>query len=296
MSDHEFDMSLKQRAKAERDPVPAGLEARLRTAMEGLTEEQAGVKRTRSRVLRPVLIAAVVIVALMGTVLAAASRFDLVEIFSSEERALASENGEENDVLYWVTPNGMTCFPVEDLPQAVRDAAARSGRPWAYLQFDDWNAASDFVGLGLLSNTVLEEFGKPLRTSTTLSRMSCEGCAVELVGSEPSTIYLTAAYLLDEDTLTIVTLEATAYTDALGSDREPAKYGLGGDGVDSAEAEEYVTANGVETIIMTNDWSGELHTVMGYFTQNGIHYCLRVNDIDSDRCVQTMKEVLDGFQ
>lgn len=293
MNDHEFDLSLKQRASTEADPVPAGFEDRLQAAVDQLPERTVA-KRSSRNILRPVLVAAVLAVGLLGTVLAATSRFDFVELYNKGEKTIVSENEEEEDLelLYLITPNGMVHFPVEDLPQSVRDAAARSTRPSTYLYPDSWSAARDLLGLELLSNTVLEESGELIRFGMGKSMMT-DGCLVELSGSGPNIICVIAAYQLGEED---VTLRATAVTDASGSDGVPSYGMIAGDDHDSAATEEYVTASGVEAIIMTNNWSGELKTVMGYFTQNGIHYNLRVCSPEKEHCVQTMKEVLDGFQ
>lgn len=70
MNDYDFDLKLKTRAKTEIDPVPAGFRDRLQAAVEELPEGQGGAKHTRLWVLRPALIAAALVVALLVPVFA----------------------------------------------------------------------------------------------------------------------------------------------------------------------------------------------------------------------------------
>lgn len=291
--------------------------ARLRTEVMNMAEQ----KNRKHMPLRPLLIAAVVIAALMGTVLAATSGFDFVKIYSSGEKTHMGWDGEEWYELYEVTPNGVACVPVEDLPQEVLDAVVRGGsRPLTYLRLEDWNAAEEFLKVGLVGSTVLEESGEQVRFAVG-GGINVVGCEVDIYSGldiycglklccgeeppdfDPYMIGVHEMYRLGEEA---VSLDVVFPTDAIYaydavvedfSIEDFLSHGFGSnDSSDTASAEEYLTANGLETVIITHTGSSDVRTVERTFTWNGLHYKLWVYGTDSEHGVQTMKEVLDGFQ
>lgn len=167
---NDFDKRLKAMAGAEVCPVPEGFESRIKEQLEEL--HKAKVRKDRPA--RWVLAAACLCVALMGTVAAA-------EIFWGVFSLGPSAHPEnEHATLHAFLMQGTACFELDELLEEIavlaeeRDAAmaeARASDLDKYLEtrhlyservavagFYSWEELSDFIGIPLAANPVLNHY------------------------------------------------------------------------------------------------------------------------------------------
>lgn len=305
MNDHEFDLRLKQRASIEADPVPAGLGDRLRTAVEELPEEQRGAKRARFSALRPALVAAVLIAALLVPVLAAGAGtgFNFLTFFNGDRTTTLGdpEAGEtrERSLVYGIRGDQITYFPVENLSDELREAAKENGDETAIVNQSTWQQAEAFLGMELANSSVLKsgvQTGFGWAQSDSEMPKPCK-YLFHLYGEDPSSIYIyTYYYGLASGVRITMTIEIM--TDSFDeSIRDEIWFMTLGDLNDTWTKEEYLTPTGLETVII-----GDMGDVAdqcrynGVFVLNGMIYTLQAAGPDAEQVVTVLKEVLDGFQ
>lgn len=307
MNDHEFDMSLKQRANTEADPVPAGLEARLQAAVDQLPERTV-TKRSSRNILRPVLVAAV-IAALTGTVLAAGSEFNFLTFFNgSETRTVIFEDEfeetieKEQSLIYGISGEQLTYFPVESLSDELREAAKENGDKTAIVNQLTWKQAETFLGMELANSSVLKRCRQVGFGWQPVGSDSIEICRHQfwLFGEEPRSIEIITFYLLKTELEVSIqkpvsiTLNIRIETDA---NEVPVWHTTWGNLKEGWTKEEYLTAEGLETVIIGDMGNGENgHRYHGVFVLNGMIYTLDATGSDAEQVVTVLKEVLDGFQ
>lgn len=290
--------------------------ARLRTEVMDMTEEK------RPRRLHAALATALVAVALTGTVLAAgaATGFDIVHFFNREKSmTLPDENGEDREVqvVYEVGSEGMIYFPEADMPEAYHAAKQEGaddpditfvGNGSVYLNKTTWAEAEDFLGLELANSRVIEEQGyldrfavKYADSSDTYQYNVCLNLGmrgVNRVRADFGVYYELEGRELGERDLVWVRMEICILTDAVAPDmRDNDWTGVVHDsqsGEWEYTREEYVTASGMETVIIKM-WDTEkgIGFYDGVFVLNGMGYQLSVGGWHGEAL---LKEVLDGFQ
>lgn len=287
--------------------------ARLRTEVMDMTEEK------RPRRLHAALATALVAVALTGTVLAAgaAAGFDIVHFINGgKTMTLPDENGEDREVrvVYEVGSEGMIYFPEADMPEAYHAAKQEGaddpditfvGNGSVYLNKTTWAEAEDFLGLELANSRVIEERGAlssfGIRYKDTDEIYDYDVC-LEL--NRFGRNYVSAHFKVYEEAdgpraWNTVDMRICIQTDVVDPDmRDYTWYGVVHDEQRAGEyeytREDYVTANGMETVIVKGRAvEGESCWYDGIFVLNGMAYQLRVLGPDREAF---LKEVLDGFQ
>lgn len=321
MNDHDFDLELKHRAKAETEPVPVGFEGRLLAVVDELPE-RAAAKRPGRNILRPALAAAAMIAVLTGTMLAAgaAAGFDFVTFFGgtkTDRVSFVNEDGakvtEECTVIYEAANSDFIYFPVEELPEAVREAAdAGNG---VFLDLPTWESVEEFIGLDIANSRTLEEQAerKDLEVKTDNGPYKTYQHMVFLSGEAPKSIQVGAQYRLavreaadagdwaflglpiPEDEIKI-TFNVYIRTDAVPQEfRDGTWLGRVDFYGETWEREDYLTAGGLEAVLIHNLTTSDVEAV---FTLNGMGYQIGAYGYGYDReqVVTVLKEVLDGFQ
>lgn len=289
--------------------------ARLRTEVMDMTEEK------RPRRMHTALAAALVAAALTGTVLAAgvATGFDIVRFINGEETMTCpDENGEERElgVIYEVRSDGMSFFLESDMPEAYH-AAKQEGADDPDIRYisdyivdlnkTSWAEAEEFLGMELANSRVIEErgalgrFGMRYDDSSDTVKYNIR---VSLFRSGRN--YVDAFFRVyrpeekGERRWGMVDMRICILTDAIAPDlRDDVTWaGLLNDGERYGgreyTREDYVTANGLETVIIKMESVEEdFFTNCGIFVLNGMGYQLSVTGADNDAF---LKELLDGFQ
>lgn len=269
---------------------------RLRTEVMDMAEQ----KSRKHIPLRPLLIAAAVIAALMGTVLAIGGGFDFVRSPSGDEETWLYEDPKtgktyEVRLVCEAMSDRLTCFPMEDLSPEVQ-AANRDGKEESKERFHTWEEAAEFLGVELATSRTLEEQGK-LRWSDSV--LACQ-CTVSLRGTPVTWIEVESEYEMGRS---FVRAAATVWTDTIPRE-ERSEYWFVQETVVGPEdifREDYLTPGGLETVIIELRLSGlsdereELYCYRGVFILDGIGYEIAFTTDEADG-LEMLKEILDGFQ
>lgn len=289
--------------------------ARLRMEVMDMTQEKRPCR------LHTALAAMLVAAALTGTVLAAgaATGFDIVRFINGEETMTCpDENGEEREfgVIYEVGSDGMIFFPEADMPEEYH-AAKQEGADDPDIRYisdyivdlnkTSWAEAEEFLGLELANSRVIEERGALGRFGTRYDDSSdTVKYNVKLSLFRSGRNYVNAFFKVyrpeekGERQWGMVDMRICILTDAIAPDlRDDITWtGLLNDderyGGREYTREDYVTANGLETVIIKMESVEEdFFTNYGIFVLNGMGYRLSVAGADNEAF---LKELLDGFQ
>ena len=186
-----------------------------KAAMTAALSHAAASARHRVSVLRPVLIAAVVCVLLVGSALAVTALHSAGKIgpFGVGDRKEQGYHNPGYTVTYDVKP-----FPLSVFSDRIREDAAQQSAFGSdnASGFDSWEKAEQYVGFDLMNNSYLARAEKHLtsrvpedgtRAHVCVIRLENEG-VLDLVGT-------TACYYVTENGIPVrIDLEAVAYTEA----------------------------------------------------------------------------------
>ena len=281
----EFDKKLFDMAKNEDVYTPAGLNARVREALDGLPARGAGLGRT-ARVALCALAAATV---LAGTALAAfsAGGFRSVELW----------RGRDGDDSSWYGVKGgdYRYIPVEELSDAVRRIARDNPVADTTRDFKgkNWSAAQELSGVTLPANDFLDglEIGASYLT-------------VSANKNGPTRL----RFWQGTDGLWL-TVSADAYTELMSGVDIHDSYGFDGD--TELYAGEYKTEKGLSALTVqlkpgeSDDGLGErtpgTERCLAELMVGGFKYHIRVeadgvNVKTGDEALETLHRVLDAFE
>ena len=214
-------------------------------------KEVSSMKQTNSRRRIPAaaLVAAVLVIALAGTAVAA-SYFGRLDV-------LPAESGYENGYHIW---GAYQNIPPERLSKELLEyASLTDGGEEGKWTFDSWSEAEEFLGLELADNALLEamphEKWEP-HCEYCLGPKDVGRCTVETHFSLglPDVISLSAGYF--EDEYADFCVNVFAYLRVKGAGKEDIPFGLGSEmNLKNAEAEEYVTPSGLKITIIATEYS-----------------------------------------
>lgn len=266
-------------------------------------KEVSGMKQTnnRHRIPAAALVAAVLVIALAGTAVAA-SYFGRLDV-------LPAEGGYENGYHIW---GAYQNIPPERLSKELLDYAAQAdGGEEGKWTFDSWSEAEEFLGLELADNALLEamphEEWEP-HCEYCLGPKDVGRCTIETHFSLglPDVISLSAGYF--EDEYADFCVNVFAYLRVKGAEKEDVPFGLGSEmNLKNAEAEEYVTPGGLKVTIIATEYSAvsELDGAVkmcsaynAYFTLNDAMFWLRTdfNEENAAAILEQLKQVLDAYE
>lgn len=272
---------------------------RLRAEVMNMKHEET--RQTR-KIPRAALAAAVLLLALAGTALAAGVFGQVLIKLDDPDETNFSGSGYSGQAEY-------RTIPAENLSDAARQRAAEMEETTGSWEFDSWAAAEEFLGLELVRNPVLEEM--PLcRKRGELS--GCGALVINFSGPEegeavPFLILLSAAYQGEGCRLTQSAYLQFQYP---GYPERETGFGLGTH-TGETYLENYVTPNGINASIVTTTGTRG-HGVTGtklaytdysaYFLWNDVFYSLHteVSDPaghpDAVNALTTLKAVLDAYE
>lgn len=264
---------------------------RLRTEVWNMREQE----RTKRRMPKAALIAAVLVLALAGTAVAAES-LGWVKLESVED---AGGNGPGYHVR-----GDVDLLPLESLSRELLDEPKEEQEEGLYT-FDSWSDMEEFLGLELADNPRLEQMDRrnvgvmPYGGSTVYAPCIL---SVQYLNKEPGMLCIRASYA--ENCFYCFNISALLYTEAFGADPRQDFSQAGYYGAGDTVEEEYVTPNGLEATIATVDWkrwgNNSYQGIRAYFLKNNAQFCVSVSlgstDQDPDTAMELMKEILDGYE
>lgn len=251
--------------------------------MNGLMEtEKRPVKRKHFRPLRPALIAAVLCLALVGTVFAAG--WDWAAFIRHD----VSSNGRE---MFSIDGNSLARYSWADLAVECKEGGRiASDHP-------SWETAEQYLGLEMPMSRTLEEKGIPQTFRVYRSDPGGDpktyNCQVQITDE---CIITDTAYRMEQWYTCIVS--SYVLTDKAGPDFSPVWIVRNAD-VFSTVYEKYVTPGGLETGVISDQ-----NAYWAVFVRDGIGYYVRLswNNTPIDNMPETqsqglelLKQVLDGF-
>lgn len=284
--------------------------------------EQDRAKKARPLPVRVALVAACVgVLLVVGVVAAEVLGFDFVKIFKDGEEKIVhvvrkgddgAETLEDLDLLYEVDGSGLASIPLRELSPALQEVGEQyknEDRHTESLIFDSWAEAEEFLGLEIADNAMLE--GLEYMPSTIWTRDfkpdrqgNCITSADFKYG-EPVSVDVDAQYRLplSEGESAVFSVSTDFF---IGEELPLCPHFVY---IDNgywtvAGQEDYLTANGMETVIIDvkQVWdeqiseAGEYHT---FFFLRGVRFMVKIHysgPEDQEIVLAGLKEVLDNFK
>ena len=268
--------------------------------------ERANAPRKKTGWLRPVAVAACLALMVVLPVGAAVAKYFTVNHYSAEElpEYLQLENKKDGFVVE--NPNhvpGETFS--EELWQRVRYIESLNGSRApqdGYLYFDSWEEAETFMGYNVLDNTALEGAGKGVsnmadENGTVITTYHCSLYLAVPTWGGLNGVDLSSSYSLNG---VHIGLDAHLYTDEDGGimrytqsipedpDMDAAEYG---------PLETRKTASGMEyTIAFGRYPNHDFWCARTFMNCNNASVAMYFNDKDETALLETVQQVMDGFQ
>ena len=271
-------------------------------ASQRLKAEVLNMKReeniTKKRRVPAALVAAVLVIALAGTALAAEliSRVQIQMVDPSE----ADELGVNEFDVGYLAHAELVPLPLEALSEEARERAAGVAEyeDWA---FDSWSEAAEFFGLNLAESPALAKLRKVDNISSLSDDMhdrnaycrAAVAAAPEMPGI-PSWIFLRAGYergtcsIIESVRIWIAPPEQSGSHDS--ADTIDAGLLLTGLDTLQLQTETYVTPSGMEVSVVTH----EVGNHIAYFIKDGFYYTVSVSG--SSSAPDILKEILDAYE
>lgn len=270
-----------------------GVRASDRLRREVMNMKREETKRIR-RIPRAALIAAVLVVILAGTALAAELLGYIQIDLKNPDETNTSGEGYTGGAAYQTIPG-------ESLSEAALERAAGMEDVFGNWKFDSWSEAAAFLGIELLSNPKLEEL-PPVK-----KKGGCDAMVWIYSGEDqqqPFFILLSASYQADGCR---ITQAAHMNFQHLGYPQQEAGWEFAKHRGET-HLEEYTMPSGIEASIITTTKkigaAGVLDytTHTAYWVTDDVLYALRtsvhdpVDHPDSVHALEILKEVLDAYE
>lgn len=256
---------------------------RLKTEVLNMKREKNAARNRR--IPTAALAAAILVIALAGTALAA-GYLGRVTIVPMEQ--VMGRTGGDTHAIY----GNCERIPVESLSDEVLAFAAETGTPddgmiKAERDFASFAECESFLGLELADNPVLEaqplyEDGKP--AASTVYIFSCKQI--------PASIRVDSFYEVDGYRINAYVLLRTE------NDRDMADYDIGISPSDGGSFEDYVTRSGMEVRLLTEESAHGEHICNAFFARNNALFMLGllVENGNADTALDTLKNILDAYE
>lgn len=272
-----------------------GVRASERLRREVMDMKRDETKRVR-RIPRTALIAAVLLIVLAGTAVAA-------ELLGHVQIDLKNPNETNTSGDGYTGGADFQTIPAENLSDAALERAAETEEAFTNWKFDSWSDAAAFLGLELQSSPKLEEL--PL----VKKKGGCNAMVLAYSGEEqqrnvPFLIILSTTYQADGCRVT-----QSAHMEFQYPDYPQRETGLGfAKHRGETHLEEYTTPSGIQaSIITTTQKIGlakavDYTTHIAYWVTDNILYSLQtsihdpVDHPDSVHAVEILKDILDSYE
>lgn len=306
--------------------------------------EKVMTKKRRPAPVRVMMVAACVCALLVGAVAAGVLDFGFVRIFgeNDEERivrgTVTKDDGEkemiELEALYHVDGSGLVPIPVEKLSPAIQEVQEEYPEGWhaKRLGFDSWAEAEEFIGYDFADNDILDQVQKYARITFGKGDQAVTGNCFALVYVNDGELHSVGVFTMynlmclryddrvdvrewnrdvvmvrggdhtENTTGVTVTVNASFYTRELP---ESPGLGFGGNDYYTVEGQEsYLTANGLETVIVhLKDVPGEYDREGGayhaFFFLRGVRFMVEAgyHQPETQELVLIgLKQILDAYQ
>ena len=262
------------------------LKAEARNIMKNTTN-----KNVTRRIPAAALLAAVLVVALAGTALAAEyfGWLKLVRPVAPDE--LCNDNtraGYQTEMVY-------DRIPADELsPEALAWISSVSeGGKHAYdsKSFDSWQDAENFLGLELANNVLLEGMGTKDSSFGFDGIYSAGPCLVMSEGLTGLTEVLSSY----QDGEYVVSQTALLQFACPGQEEQPATISSRIEGMGGFRSEPYQTSGGLEAVFIIEDADADAN-VYASFIRDGVLFDMCVNGSNVEGAMEEMKLVLDAYE
>lgn len=277
---------------------------------EQAAEETAGGRQGRPR---GILAVTACLCILLGASAAAAHIFPRLTVV--EKYSVA--RSEDDIISLYAIQHAIVRLPLDQISDQARELAAAQMRLPVIKDCANWTEAEAFLGVELADNSLLDPL-EPSESSVWHYEKSLYRCGVTFKGkcAAPSFIDVDVTYQVDEnwnsaaekadgpDGATTISVHAEIFTDeALEVAVERTENHISR-GPEPFVLENYVTPNGLETIIakktayIGNDpLRDTITSYQAHFALNGVPFqVLACNYSEPDRALEVLKQVLDAYE
>lgn len=280
---------------------------RLKTEVMNMKREES--KRTH-RIPRAALIAAVLLIVLAGTAVAA-EYFGWIRI--KPISGWLGPDGPVDGSGYALTYENNGRFPAENLPEEVFAIGEEIGDvhlPERTITFDSWTDCEEFLGVELADNPQLEQMGKDTAQIEDPDGSASNGHAyVRLSYAKRMPSYITVSAHYGEEDIS-VRQDAILRTQYAFESSAPEDWDIlvPQNGEEPLMQETYVTADGTEAVILTDTY--DIADVAGFttcyasFIRSNARFTLTVSvrthiyrePTNAPDALEVMKEILDAYE
>lgn len=265
---------------------------RLQTEVKNIMKS-AESRNTAHRVPAAALIAAVLVVALAGTAVAAEHFGWLRQLRPVESEELynaTTRAGYQTEFAY-------DRIPAESLsPEALAWISSVPGteeRPFDSQSFDTWQDVENFLGLELADNALLEGMGRKDSSFGYGEVYSSGPCLVTSEGLKG----LTAVMSRYQDGEYEIMQTALLQFACAGQEERPASISLRTEGMGSFRTETCQTAGGLEAVLLIEESAADVETsIHASFLQGGTLFQVCVKGGGAEGAMSELKTILDAYE
>ena len=279
-----------------------------KTAMTAALSRAAAPARRRISVLRPVLIAAVVCILLVGSALAVTALHSAGKIdpFGVGDRKEQGYHNPGYTVTYEINHFPLSAFSDQILEDATRQSIFAPADFDNASGFDSWEAAEEYIGFELMNNSYLEQAEKHLTSRVLRDESRHHVCVTRAENDGILTMAgADACYYVTENGIPVrIDLQAIAYTEA-----DPADSTLRWDVLFPEEHDlilfDITGSNGLTAGVAAKPYDSYPTYYSAHFAANGIQFTVHVQ-YDGGKTTASQEEgnaaaktvlqaVIDGF-